>query len=127
MALGLDRAFPNRAFEVPAGFQQVAEINLAGNPLTAQNVYHLSLQTNTRVGLFILLNDIKGAPVHIGLVAQNGEETVFLNMSDPKTSIGKGSSAPNLDLQPGEYDLRATLPECQGTLRLYVRLAAPVE
>lgn len=117
----LARVTPNTAFAVPAGFRQVAEIDLSQNGLTEQSIYRFQLDAPTRVTLFILLNEVTGAPVNIRLVGPEGYQSVFLNMSDPKTNIGRASVSPKEAVfEKGDYELLVTLPKCKGNVKAYI-------
>ncbi len=121
-AYGLSLSNPPKAFTSLAGYQQVAGLDLADHALSAQSVYQFSLEVPTSVSLYILLDHIEGAPVNVRLVGPQGYEMVFLDMTDPQTSIGQASVNPQeLALDPGDYQVLVTLPACKGTIKLFSR------
>lgn len=123
VAFGLELALPNTTFNVPAGYQQVAELDLSKNSLSNQSIYRFTLDTPTRVNLYFLLNNVNGAPVNIRLTGPAGYETVFLSMTDPNTTIGQASVTPQTDvLEKGVYEIRVSFPACMGKVRAYLKM-----
>jgi hypothetical protein len=124
-AFALSVSFPDQAFTVPDGLQQVAELDLSKASFADQSVYRFSLEKPTSVRLYFLLNDVKGAPVNIRMTGPDGYEVVYLNMEDPKTTIGRASVNPQaVILENGAYDVMVSFPACQGNVKLYAKMEA---
>jgi hypothetical protein len=122
-AIGLTLTLPNATFDVPPGYQQVSELDLSKNSLTNQSIYRFALDAPTRVNLYFLLNNVRGAPVNIRLTGPADYETVFLSMTDPNTMIGRASVSPQTAvLEKGDYEIRVSFPSCMGKVRVYVKM-----
>ncbi len=122
-SFGLSRAFPNHVFDIPDGYQQVAEIDLSKNSLSETGIYRFTIAEPTKVNFFILLTNIKGAPIKIRLSGPDGYDQVYLAMTDPKTNIGQASVTPQeLLTAPGDYQIVATFPSCPGRVKVYVKM-----
>jgi hypothetical protein len=120
---GLTLAAPDTTFSVPAGYQQVAVLDLSEGSLSNQSVYQFTLDAPASVGLYILLTDIQGAPLNIHLAGPSGYQSVFLDMTDPATDIGKASVSPEEKLfEKGDYEILMTLPSCRGKSSVYIKI-----
>jgi hypothetical protein len=118
--LALTLSLPNHTFDVPTGYQQVAEIDLSKTGLTNQSIYSFTLDAPTSVNLYITLSNIQGAPVNIRLTGPAGYEKVYLNMIDPNTVIGQASVTPEAEvLEQGDYKILVSFPACLGQVKVY--------
>jgi hypothetical protein len=119
--ISLTRVFPAPTFDVPPGYQLVNELHLFENSYTNQPVYRFTLTEPASVSLYILLENVKGAPTSIHLSGPMGFDQDLFTEQDPQADIGMASVNPhNMLLQKGDYEILATLQPSPGSVRIYI-------
>jgi hypothetical protein len=114
----LTQAYPDRAAAAaPPDYQTVAELQLSQGGYADETVYTFTLSQPAEMSFYFALKNIKGGPVQIRLAGPAGYNNIFLDIQDPKASLGQASVHPRaIPLEPGDYTIRVTFPPSRGSV-----------
>ncbi len=112
--LAAPRADP---FQPPQGYEQVATIDLSQGALTRSAAYAFALDRPTRVGIYLLVQDIDSDYFDVRLLGPDGYDHLLIH-AEGYTATRDRSQFEEL-LPPGPYQIALTDQPSQGTLSIY--------
>lgn len=123
ITVALTSAMPDRTFEIPAGYQQVAEMSFSSGPLDDVVLYRFTLREPSSVSFFLRMRDVKGGPAKIRLTGPNGYGNTFFQDNAADLNIGQASVHPqDVVLEPGDYEIRVSFPRSAGQVTAAVKI-----
>jgi hypothetical protein len=121
ISLALPALLPDPLSTAPAGYQLQATADLSARGYADESVYQLALEKPANLSLFIILKDVKSAPVKVHLTGPDGYDETFLGVAAGEPfDAGHATVNPHeMSLAPGSYDLRITFQQCRGMVKVY--------
>jgi hypothetical protein len=106
---------------LPPDYTLVRTVDLSERSYADEVVYRLTMEKDSSISLFFLLQDVTSGPMVIELKGPDGYDTAFLRLG-AGSGIGRATvRPPGLELRQGEYEIYFTFPQAPGQVAIAIK------